>query len=129
MEGISDIHIIGFDPTRPPKIQRQPYINLYFELAHEAPEDWCKLFNDMTTKQQYTTRIDPEKGLFVETWVRKPDEIQAVLEGLKITVRGCNDAYIKQVRKAASAGNVASVEEEGEQGKLNRLVAGLDFSQ
>ena len=129
MEGISDIHIIGFDPTRPPLAQKHPYINLYFELAHKAPEDWCKSFNDMTIKNKYTTRIDPAKGLIIETWVRKSDEIEAVLDGLKITVRECNDAYVERIRQAASAGNAAVKEEEGEQGKLNRLVADLDFSQ
>lgn len=129
MEGISDIHIIGFDPTRPPLAQKQPYINLYFELAHKAPEDWCRSFNDMTTKKKYTTRIDPAKGLIIETWVRKPDEIEAVLEGLKATVRECNDAYVERIRQAASAGNVTVTEDDGEQGKLNRLIAGLDFSE
>jgi hypothetical protein len=129
MEGISDIHIIGFDPTRPPLMQKQPYINLYFELAHKAPEDWCKSFNDMTAKKQFTTRIDPSKGLIIETWVRKPDEIEVVLEELKVTVRECNDAYIERVRRALSTRNVAADDDEGEQGKLNRLVAGLDFSE
>ena len=31
MEGISDIKIIGIDEKRPPKIRKEPYIDLVFK--------------------------------------------------------------------------------------------------
>ena len=39
MEGISDIRISGMDENRPPRIGKEPYINLYFRLVHKAPAD------------------------------------------------------------------------------------------
>jgi hypothetical protein len=129
MEGISDIRITGFDETRPPLILKAPYINLYFRLSHEAPKAWCDDFNHLVAKGDYPVKIEPAKGLFIETWVRKPDEIEAVLEDLKQAVSNCNAAYIAriqaEVRAAAAAG--ASADDEGEQGRLNRIIADLNF--
>ena len=47
MQGISDINIIGIDETRPPFIRKEPYIDIFFELSHQAPIDWCKDLNSL----------------------------------------------------------------------------------
>ena len=37
MEGISDLKIIGTDERRPPIIRKEPYIDVFFKLSHQAP--------------------------------------------------------------------------------------------
>jgi len=129
MEGISDLKIIGIDEMRPPRIRKEPYINLFFKLTHEAPKEWCEDLNRLVAKGSYPAKIEPSKGLFIETWVRKPEEIQTALDELKQAVSTCNDAYIARIeaeaRAAADVGD--SSEEGGEQGRLNRIIAGLNF--
>lgn len=131
MEGISDIRIIGIDDMRPPRIRKEPYINLYFKLSHKAPAQWCADFNALVAKKTYTTRIDPGEGLFIETWLRKPEEIETVLEGLKAAVKEASEVFIARMKAealaAAAAGNTLNPEDEGEQGRLNRIIAGLKF--
>jgi len=129
MEGISDIKICGLDEMRPPRIRKEPYINLYFKLIHKAPQDWCDDFNRLVSKMKYQVKIDKVTGLFIETWVRKPDEIELLLGSLKEAVSTCNDEYIKRVedemRAAANTGG--KLEDEGAQGQLNRIIASLNF--
>ena len=129
MEGISDIKIIGIDEFRPPAIRKEPYINLYFKLTHKAPEDWCLDFNRLVSKKAFPVKIEPSKGLFIETWVRKPEEIEPLLDGLKKAVTVCNQAYIDRILAQTSIdtdGVISSVT-EGEQGRLNRIIAGLNY--
>lgn len=129
MEGISDIRICGIDELRPPRIRKEPYINLFFKLSHKAPRDWCEGFNGMVSHLKYPVYIDPAAGLFIETWVRKPDEIEELFEGLKQTVRNCSEAFIARLEAEATAAAAADVDPEhrGEQGRLNRILAGLDY--
>ena len=129
MEGISDIKICGIDQMRPPRILKEPYINLFFKLSHKAPQDWCEAFNRLVSKGDYPVKIETITGLFIETWVRKPEEIETVLDELKKAVSTCNQEYIDRVQAEASA--AADVggksEDEGEQGRLNRIIAELNF--
>jgi hypothetical protein len=129
MEGISDIKISGIDEMRPPRIRKEPYINLFFKLIHKAPRDWCDHFNHLVAKREYPVKINPNGGLFIETWVRKPDEIEPALAGLKEAVSQCNQEYISRV--LAEANSAAAMQDNpdgtGEQAKLNRIVAGLNF--
>ena len=129
MEGISDIKIIGIDEMRPPRIRKEPYINLFFKLIHKAPKDWCDEFNHLVAKGNYPVKIDPAKGLVIETWVRKPEEIENALESLKKAVGQCNQEYISRV--LAESHSAADMDENQavtvEQGNLNRIVAGLSY--
>lgn len=129
MEGISDIKVSGIDEARPPRIRKEPYINLFFKLTHKAPKEWCEDFNRLVAKKKYPAKIEPSTGLFIDTWVRKPEEIQPALNGLKKFVATCNQEYISRIQaEAAAAANVGDMaEDEGEQGRLNRIVAGLNF--
>ncbi len=129
MEGISDIRISGIDEMRPPRIRKEPYINLYFKLTHEAPKQWCEDYNRLVSKKTFPAKIDPQAGLFIDTWVRKPEEIEPAFEGLKEAVMICNDEYIARIRaeSAAAANSGDKLEDEGEQGRLNRIIAGLNF--
>ena len=130
MEGISDIKIVGIDPTRPPLIRKEPYIDLYFQLSHEVPKDWSDDFNDLTSKQGIPAKISGVERLFIETWVRSPDDVVERLEDLKRYVTECTESYIAkvQLRKSHQDGaNSAQGEELGEQGRLNKIIAGLTY--
>jgi hypothetical protein len=131
MEGISDIKISGIDEMRPPRILKEPYINLYFKLSHKAPKKWCEDFNHLVAKGDYPVKIEPTAGLFIETWVRKPEEIEKALVGLKRAVKICKEAYIERIlAEANAAAEMSDVSNEsGEQGRLNKIIAGLNFDE
>ena len=130
MEGISDIKIIGIDEKRPPKIRKEPYIDLVFKLSHKAPPDWCKDFNDSLSKNVYAPKINLDEGLYIQTWVRSIDEIVGLLLLLQKNVTECTERYIEKIQHAAHTadGNNSLLKEGGgEQGRLNAVIAGLDF--
>ena len=129
MEGISDIRVSGIDEQRPPQIQKEPYINLFFKLNHKAPEKWCEDFNQLFSKADYSVKIEPATGLFIETWVRKPEEIDAALAGLKEAVTTCTQEYIARIQADAYAVTNLdySSDDQGEQGRLNKIIADLNF--
>jgi hypothetical protein len=125
VEGISDIRISGIDENRPPRIIKGPYINLFFKLTHQAPKNWCEDFNQLVSKREYSAKINPATGLYIETWVRKPEEIEGTLQTLKEAVLTCTQEYIAKV--IASANLQTCVYDEGEQGQLNKIIATLNF--
>jgi len=131
VEGISDIKIIGIDDKRPPKIRKEPYIDIFFKLSHQAPVDWCRDFNLLLSKHPTTPKIKEKEGLFVEAWVRTPDEIFVLLEQLKSTVTECSRRYIERVERSIRNADNASASlaqpDSGEQGRLNRIIATLNF--
>lgn len=130
MEGISDIKICGIDETRPPRIRKEPYIDIYFKLTHQAPKAWCDDFNRLNDKKGHAVKIDASRGLFIETWVRQPEEIPPLLEMLKQAVSDCNDQYINRIEEEAraAASAHATPDDEGEQGRLNRIIAELNYA-
>jgi hypothetical protein len=130
MKDISDIYILGVDENRPPALRKEPYIDLYFKLSHKAPETWCKLFNDLVAKLESTPKIDPAQGLIITSWVRLPDDIPAHLKVLQQKVAECTQKYIEKIDVARQAEKDASADvgkAEGPQGRLNKVIAGLDF--
>lgn len=130
MEGISDIKITGIDERRPPKMRKEPYIDLVFKLSHKAPPDWCKDFNDSLAKTTYAPKIDQQEGLYIQTWVRTIDEIAAHLQLLKNGVTECTVRYIEKVQRLAQSAEGTThllKEGSGEQGRLNAVIAGLNF--
>jgi hypothetical protein len=132
VEGISDIRIVGMDENRPPRLRKEPYIDLYFRLLHKAPVDWCVRFNDLFVNHEYGPKINADEGLIIETWVRSPDEIAGLFLTLKEKVSLCTTQYIEQIAlsKRDTDSDNANLQKdgEGEQGRLNRVIAGLDFS-
>ena len=131
MEGISDIKIIGIDEKRPPIIRDKPYIDIFFKLSHQVPADWCKDFNALLSKYPTTPRIKEKEGLYIDAWVRTPDEIAALLEKLKSTVEECSRRYIERIelsiRNADDSSASMAQQEFGEQGRLNKIIAALNF--
>ena len=132
MEGISDIKIIGIDERRPPVIRKEPYIDLFFKLTHKAPVDWCNDLNSLISKLPGTPKINVNDGLYIESWVKTPDDILDYLEVLKANVAQCSEEYIQRIKLAASKAqdaNESLKEEPGEQGRLNRIIASLNFDE
>ncbi len=131
MEGISDIRITGIDEKRPPRIRKEPYIDLCFRLAHKAPVDWCQDFTGRLTKAGIPAEINIDECLYIQTWVRTSDEIVGRLEMLKKAVAECNARYIEKIEASERDrdGDIdALAKEAGPQGQLNRIIAALDFS-
>jgi hypothetical protein len=131
MEGISDIKIIGIDERRPPVVRKEPYIDIIFKLSHQAPVDWCQDFNSLMSKHPGKPKIKEKEGLFIEGWVKTPDDIALFLQVLKEKVDLCSWHYIERIEQAlhkANEANASVTAESGEQGRLNRIIAGLDFN-
>ncbi len=129
MEGISDIRICGIDPMRPPRVRKEPYIDLYFQLTHQAPVRWCEDFNQLMLKSKIKARIDPSAGLIIETWVQNMNQIEAALSALKRAIHACNDQFIARFHAEAAAALKAgaTLNDEGEQGRLNRIIKNLHY--
>lgn len=131
MEGISDIRIAGIDEKRPPRVRKEPYIDLCFRLTHKAPVDWCRDFTDHQSKMDFPAKIDTKECLYIETWVRSLDEIVGHLQVLKKAVAQCNVRYIEKIQASErdrGGDNDELAGEAGPQGQLNRIIAALDFS-
>jgi hypothetical protein len=130
LQEISEIRIVGLDEKRPPRVRKEPYIDLFFKLSCQAPEDWCEDFNSLTAKLDPGIRIDKREGLFIDTYVRDMNHIATHLEKIKKKVSACNERYIEGIRQRAlaAAGRTGALQGEGgEQGKLNTIIAALKF--
>jgi len=131
VEGISDIKITGIDEKRPPLIRKEPYIDIFFKLSHQAPSDWCKDFNALLSKHPTAPKIKEKEGIYIEAWVRTADEIEAFLDQLKEKVAECNRLYIERIelslRNSNEANTLLAQQGGGEQGRLNRIIAALNF--
>lgn len=130
MQGISDINIIGVDETRPPFIRKEPYIDIFFELSHQAPTDWCKDLNNLLALNHTpnNANIDEKEGLYIKTWVRTPDEITPLLEQLKEEIIECTNLYIENIRLNSQQSDTSESNESSEQLDLNEIIASLNFN-
>lgn len=129
MESISDIVIIGMDEHRPPRILKQPYIDLIFKLNHQAPADWCDEFNGLMSQYESKPCINTKEGLYIETWVRTPGEIVPHLQLIQTAIADCIALYVEKIaakRRSASKDH-DQPEENSEQSQLNKIIAGLNF--
>ena len=130
MSDSKNLKIIGIDESRPPKVRKEPYIDLVFKLSGKAPKEWCQDFNALFKSSSYPVRIDVTEGLYIETWVKTMDEIPACLEKLKVKAAECNEITVKREEAYAQSLKDASEAlkgEQGEQGRLNGIIAGLKF--
>ena len=132
MEGISDLRIIGIDEKRPPRIRKEPYIDLFFKLSHKGPKNWCQDFNALLSKHPGRPRINEKEGLFIDAWVKTPDDIAPFLELLKNKITECSRNYIERIEatiRNADKDNESVAEETGEQGRLNKIISSLVFDK
>ena len=129
MEGISDIRINGIDEMRPPMIRKEPYIDLVFKFNHKVPENWCNDFSNVAARTKIPVKIDPKEGVYIQTWVRKPEDVQGMLDKLKVVVKTTSDEYVARIKAEALANVKQSVSPDavGEQGRLNDIVDALNY--
>ena len=130
MEGISDLKIIGIDELRPPIIRKESYIDIFFKLSLQAPLEWCKDLNALLSKNTSSASIEEKKGLFINTWVRSSGEIPELFNELKTAITECTRLYIERITLASQESlnnDSQAVDDSGEQGQLNRIIASLDF--
>ena len=131
MQGISDIKITGIDEARPPFIRKEPYIDIFFKLSHQAPTDWCKDLNSLfaLNHSSKNASINEKEGLFIKTWVRKPDEISSLLEQVNDEIAECTRQYIERVNlnSQQEGGETFETLQSREQSNLNNILASLNF--
>lgn len=130
MSGPEPITIIAIDSARPPQIRKDPYIELFFELSDTAPRQWCDDFNSSMQKQLSKPKVRADEGRFIETWVRRAEDIPAHLEVLKTAVHKCNE--LQQATALALANTVISKSGEATlssaQTQLNAVISTLVFA-
>lgn len=64
--------------------------------------------------------------------MKTADEIVPILAFLKTKVADCNRQYIERIElsmRNASAANASLAEEEGEQGRLNKIIGALNYDE
>lgn len=86
----------------------------------------------MLSKHPTSPRIKEKEGLYIEGWVKTADEIAAFLVVLKKKITDCNRQYVERIelsKRNAVAANASLGEETGEQGRLNGIIAALDFDE
>lgn len=130
MEDIRDIKIVGIDEKRPPRVRKEPYIDLFFRLSHQAPKRWCQDFNKLAKDLVPPVRIDDSEGIYIDAYVRDMDNIALHLDKIKAKIALCNEQYIEEIRQRELAENTRNgllLAEAGEQGKLNKIIAELRF--
>ena len=130
MSDITDIKVIGFDNDRPPRIRKEAYIDLYFQLSQKAPLDWCEDFNALGRKVNPSPKIDKNKGLHIETYVNNMSLIAQQLASVKALLLECNQQYQQKIDEKArilAASNASLQGQDGEQFKLNQIVDALSF--
>mgnify|MGYP001813069135 CR=1 len=130
LEEFPDIRITGIDEKRPPRIRKEPYIDLFFRLSNKPPEEWCDEFNALAKDLVPPAKIEKSAGAFIDSYVRDMKHIPEHLARIKEKIIACNQQYIEgiRLRELASAGKHASLRpDEGEQRALNLIVATLNF--
>ena len=123
-----NIKIKGIDPNRYPRVVNKNYIDIIFELSEKASKEWCIIFNDSFINNVDNIRINPEGGIFVETWVRDMEEIPEKLNLIKETSKLTNIKYKEKLIHDAelredSYNQSQSVESE----RLKEILSELKF--
>lgn len=130
MKLFNEIKIIGIDENRAPRIRKESYIDLFYQLSEEAPEPWCEVFNVHGRHVKPMAKIDINSRGFINAYVNHMDAIPSHLMQLKLVVADCNIQYLEKFRQREAAlakENAALRELGGEQFKLNEIIASLDF--
>ncbi len=130
MTAFSEIKIIGIDANRPPRVRKEAYIDLFYQLSEDAPEEWCEDFNSLGRQVSPLAKIDKNQRAFISTYVNDMDAIPAHLAQIKQAVADCNSRFLEKLQQrmqAQARDNAALREQGGLQFKLNEIIASLDF--
>ena len=130
LNSISDIRIIGFDKNRPPQVRKENYIDLFFQLSQQAPAEWCEQFNKLGNQLEPTVKVNKSDGIILETWIRDMNLIQVHMDKIKEKITLCTQQMLQNIKQKeldALAKNTSIQGQDGEQNKLNLIVASLDY--
>ncbi len=130
MTTFNEIKIIGIDANRPPRVRKEAYIDLFYQLSEDAPEEWSEDFDSFGRQVNPLAKVDKSNRGFINTYVNDMDLIPAHFEQLKQAVADCNAQYLEKLSQRAQAlarDNADLREQGGEQFKLNEIIASLDF--
>jgi hypothetical protein len=130
VNSISDTKIIGIDGDRPPRVRKEAYIDLFFRLSDKVPKAWSEDFNALGRHMKPSPKININSGECIETYVNNMDAIAQHLNDIKEIVVECNSKYQAKLDEEARelAASKASLQEgDGEQHRLNEIIAALDF--
>jgi hypothetical protein len=130
MSEFSEIKIIGIDKDRPPRVRKEAYIDLFFQLSTKVPMDWCEDFNALGRKETPSPKIDKNKGECIESYVNNMNLSAPHLADVKKLVINCNLKYQQKLDEKArilAASNATLQGQDGEQMKLNDIIDALNF--
>lgn len=130
MTQFNEIRIIGIDPNRPPRVRKEAYIDLFYQLSEDAPEEWCEDFSSFGRHVSPLAKVEKGGRCFIGTYVNDMDAIPAHFEQVKQAVTDCNAQYLEKItqREQALAKDNADLREQGgQQFKLNEIIESLDF--
>ncbi len=130
MTSFKEIRIVGIDPDRPPRIRKEAYIDLFYRLSEDAPEEWCEDFNAFGRHVSPLAKVEKGGRRIIGSYVNDIDTIPAHFAQVKQAVADCNAQYIEKIRQreiALAKDNANLQEQGGQQFKLNEIIASLDF--
>ena len=126
----NEIKIIGIDANRPPRIRKEAYIDLFYELSEDASEEWCEDFEGFGRQVNPPAKVDKTRRCFINTYVNDMNVIPAHFEQIKQAVVECNAQYLEKLRQreqALARDNASLSEQGGQQFELNQIIESLDF--
>jgi hypothetical protein len=130
MSNISDTRIIGIDKERPPRVRKETYIDLFFQLSQKVPEDWSDDFNALGRRINPSPKVEKITGTCIQTYVNDMSLIPQHLSDLQKTVLACNQQYqdkLDEKARVLAERNASSQGQDGPQLKLNQIIDTLDF--
>ena len=130
MTSFNAIKITGIDANRPPRIRKEPYVDIFYKLSEEAPEDWCEAFNGFGRHVNPMAKIDDANRGIINTYVNDIEAIPAHFQRLKQAVAECNTEYRVKLRKREremARVNADLQTGDGAQSRLNKIIASLDY--
>jgi len=130
MEEFKELKIIGLDENRPRKAERRgdnSIIHLFLKLSHKAPVHWCQDFNRLLEGAIPSVHIKVDGGLFIETWVRKPEEMHNHITSIQEKVRAVNELYKNRLGEMQKRFDKSDQEQYQLQKKIDSTVNSLKF--
>ncbi|MDH3634791.1 MAG: hypothetical protein OES20_08805 [Gammaproteobacteria bacterium] len=130
MNSFEEVKIVGIDQERPPRVRKESYIDLFFNISQKAPLDWCEDFNALGRQINPSPKIDKTARNCIATYVSDMAKIPSHLSDIKQVVIDCNVQYMEKIRQkelALAASNAALEDQDGEQHRLNQIVSALEF--
>lgn len=123
-----EIKIIGIDENRPPRIDKDSHIKLFFKLSRIASKEWCNDFNTIGKQLAPPAKMETQQGLYIETQVYNIEHIQSHLDNIKAKVQTCNNRNIESFhREDLVAAEKLLLGNNGIHEKLNKIIANLNF--